>query len=179
MRFISWKKIHSWNCLACGECCRLFNIPLRGNEYAKVLQTIGSNVLNYEHKPGRIYLKRRKNGQCVLQAKFYGKSMCTIQGCKPLVCKLFPFLISKTGKKRGRFFYKGHYYNVFVDRNCNGLKYGTPNRKLINTQIPEAIELSLNPANNVRENTYKNNLNHLMDKNSRINLSSLTYIDKF
>lgn len=157
MRFVSWKKIQSWNCLACGECCRKFNIPLRGDEYARILPIHGGNVFNYDKKPGHAYLKRREDGSCIFQSHFYNGGFCQIQGYKPLACKLFPFLISKTNKKRARFYYNGNYYNVFIDRNCNGLKYGTPDWKLVNVHIPEAIEMSLNPLKPLRKNTYKFN----------------------
>lgn len=56
MRFISWKRVKSWKCIACGECCRYFNIHLRGIEYARLSKSYGSEVFDITKKQEKFSL---------------------------------------------------------------------------------------------------------------------------
>lgn len=145
MRLISWKKIRSWNCSACGECCKIFNVPLKGDEYAIITKLYGWEILNFNKSPGKIFLKRIKNGRCIFQYPLYGKWLCGIQKIKPIACKLFPFVILKSTKKEALYIYKSTPYNVLIDKSCKGIKLGHPSKEFVFKTIPEAIELSNNP----------------------------------
>lgn len=145
MRFISWKRVKSWKCLTCGECCKWFDVPLKLKEYARIIKIFNSEVFNFNKNPIKFFLKRRENGRCIFQYNSYGKWICGIQQIKPIVCKLFPFLISKSGNKKALYIYKGKPYNVYLERKCKGIKLGKPSKEFFYKQIPVAIEERLNP----------------------------------
>jgi hypothetical protein len=143
LRYIPWTSVKSWECLACGECCSQFNIPLRAKEYVKIRELFGDYAI--EIKFGRAYI-RKQNGRCIFQ----GKRLCMLQslGVKPLSCRIYPFAVRtkvKKEDKRAIFPYKGRKFYVYVNQGCRGLVLGEPDEHLILEVIPEAIELSLNP----------------------------------
>lgn len=145
MRLISWKKVKSWKCLACGECCKCFNIPLKSNEYTRMLKIFGCEIFNFNITPVKIFLTRKENGRCIFQHHTYGKWLCGIQQIKPIVCKLFPFSITKSSNKKALYIYKGKIYNIYLERSCKGIRLGKPSSEFIYKMIPQAIEESLNP----------------------------------
>jgi len=145
MRLISWKKVKSWKCITCGECCNCFNIPLKSIEYARMIKIFGNEILDFNKYPVKRFLKRRENGRCIFQYYLAGKWICKIQQIKPIVCKIFPFSISKSNNKKALYIYKGNPYNINLKRSCKGIKLGKPSNEFIYKILPKAIELSLNP----------------------------------
>jgi len=147
MRLISWKKVKSWKCITCGECCNCFNIPLKSIEYARMIKIFGNEIFDLNKNPVKIFLKRRENRRCIFQYYLCGKWICAIQQIKPIACKIFPFSISKSSNKKALYKYKGTLYNIYLERSCKGIKLGNPSNEFIYQILPKAIELSLNPEN--------------------------------
>ena len=145
MRLISWKDVKSWKCITCGECCNCFNIPLKSIEYARMIKIFGNEIFDLNKNPVKIFLKRRENRRCIFQYYLCGKWICAIQQIKPIVCKIFPFSISKSSNKKALYKYKGNLYNIYLERSCKGIKLGKPSNEFIYQILPKAIELSLNP----------------------------------
>lgn len=143
--YVPWSTVQSWECIACGWCCRRFKVPLRPVEYAKLSEFFGSAVIELKSF-GKVYLLRRGNTCIFLQGTF-----CALQplDIKPLACKIFPFNVrpepAGTKVQHSTFFYKGQRYSVYVNRQCKGLQFGIPTRAFRDLVIPEAIELFLNP----------------------------------
>ena len=88
---IPWSEVSSWSCVACGNCCVGYSVPLKADEYARVAQRYGFDVVDFGL--GKVYLKRGQNNRCVFQRPSMGRWICSLQGIKPLACKLFPFRI--------------------------------------------------------------------------------------
>ncbi len=145
MRFVSWKKVKSWHCIACGECCKKFNVPLKPSEYVKISRLFNGKVFNFNVKPGRVYIRRKNNKKCIFQYKKFARWLCRIQNIKPIACKIFPFLISKSKNKEALYKYKGVSYNVYLDTTCISIELGEPSINFIYKTIPKALELSLDP----------------------------------
>lgn len=145
MRLISWKKVKLWECIACGECCNCFNIPLKSIEYARMIKIFGNEIIDLNKNPVKIFLKRRENGRCIFQYYLYGKWICAIQQIKPIVCKIFPFSIFKSTNRKALYKYKGNLYKIYLEKSCKGIKLGKPSNEFIYKILPKAIELSLNP----------------------------------
>ncbi|MHA1336563.1 MAG: YkgJ family cysteine cluster protein [Promethearchaeota archaeon] len=142
--------------MACGQCCRLFNVPLKGIEIARLSKIFGTDIFDYKKKPGTAYLKRLPNGKCIFQYNNFGYNLCAIQELKPLACKIFPFFIFKSFNKEAQYIYKGVSYNVYLNRACCAIKFGKPSAKFVYKTIPEAIKLTINPYHKLKELTCKN-----------------------
>ncbi len=126
---VPWKRVHSWKCLACGSCCKVYKPRLTFYEYLRLPKQY------VEERRGKYYI-RKINGVCPFQ---YG-NLCMIQEKKPLSCKLFPFSIYERGEDEALFIYKGEEYYVYVDTFCKNLKLGKPSKEFINA-IVEAIKI--------------------------------------
>jgi len=89
---IPWRYVASWNCLACGLCCKGFDVVLDFPEWINIVKSYGVDFTS----PGisRFYLKRRSDGTCVFLYNYFGNWLCTLQHMKPMACKLWPFKIS-------------------------------------------------------------------------------------
>lgn len=151
LKYVPWRRVRAWRCLACGECCRRFDVPLRAREFVEVTGAFGGGVAGLKH--GKPYL-RKPRGKCVFQA---GRR-CSLHslGMKPHACKIYPFTVRamvKRGGRSARFPYMGRNYYVYANPGCRGLILGTPGRQLVQEIIPEAIELSLNPEKEQRRLT--------------------------
>jgi Fe-S-cluster containining protein len=144
-RFVPWRRVSDWRCLACGECCKHFEIPLRAEEYARIIGIYGLDVVRMSL--GRAYLKKIRDSRCIFQSVSLDRWLCGLQKDKPLVCKLWPFAILENPKygKNGESIY--HYqekkFYVYVHLYCRGLLLGKPLPHLRNKVIPEAVRLSL------------------------------------
>lgn len=61
-----------------------------------------------------------------------------------MVCKLFPFFISKSSNTKALYMYKGKSYNIYLARKCKGITLGKPSKEFSYKKIPVAIEEQLN-----------------------------------
>ncbi len=144
-RLIPWRRVAHWRCLACGECCRWFEIPLRADEYARIIRLYGLDIVRLGI--GRSYLKKTIGSLCIFQRFSSGRWLCGLQRDKPLVCKLWPFSILRSPKhgrnEEASYHHNEDEYYVYVHPYCRGLIFGEPTDYLANKVIPEAVKISL------------------------------------
>lgn len=142
---VPWRYVESWGCIACGLCCKGFDVVLNFQEWVKIIREYGVGVTS--PSINRFYLKKKSDGTCVFLSNFYGKGFCGLQNMKPLSCKLWPFKISdkpKYGRPNEAFYdYRGRKLFIYVDPSCVGIRWGNPTRDFMNTTLSEFIELSL------------------------------------
>ncbi len=146
--YVPWRRVASWHCTACGECCRKFKPKLTFYEYLKLR---GTGFV--EERVGRYYLKK-VNGSCPFQRG----NLCTLQGeMKPLSCKVFPFLVRKRpAKDAGLALYElDDVYYVYVSTDCpNVVLSGEPVESPdIAMKVREAVELVTGVRRNVERIT--------------------------
>jgi Fe-S-cluster containining protein len=145
MRYVPWSKIKDWFCTACGDCCKEFKVPLRAYEATLLSKIFGFYCMELE--VGGTYLKRGLNGRCIFQVKSGGRMVCGIQSIKPIACKMWPFAVFEAPRYEQRneasFDFRGETFFVYVNPFCRGLVYGRPSLRLVNSVIPEFIELRL------------------------------------
>jgi len=141
---VPWRRVENWLCVACGECCREFRVPLRAYEVVRLANLFGYGPLELGLKGYR--LRKRPDGRCVFQVYRSGRWICGIQSIKPLACKLWPFFISdkpQDSKDEAEYEFRGYRFYVYVNPFCRGVVYGKPSNVFAKKVIPEFIELSL------------------------------------
>ncbi len=145
MGFIPWRKVESWACSACGECCRWFKVPLMVDEHAFVLSTFGPFYIDLD--VDLTYLARRLDGRCIFQFPSCGRWFCGLQKTKPLVCKLWPFIVTRRprhGHSELASFGDGYFKcYVYVDPKCRGIRWGEPSSMMVERILPEVLKISL------------------------------------
>jgi len=138
---IPWSEVSSWACKACGKCCLGYRVPLKPDEYARVAKMYGFNVVDYGL--GKIYLKHGQGNRCIFQRPSQGRWICSLQGIKPMACRLFPFrLHSKPVYSRGdrsEYHFGGRKYHIYLDPDCSGVNPGKPSARFVNSIIPEIL----------------------------------------
>lgn len=142
---IPWTKVRSWLCLACGECCKKFRVPLRAKEYAEIVSKFGYGAVTLD--VGRAYLRGDPStGRCVFQRKVGGRWVCGIQEMKPLACKLWPFAVLDKprggGGREALYPRLGRKFYVYVDARCPGVELGAPSERFVAKVLPEVVKLS-------------------------------------
>jgi len=143
---VPWRYVQDWNCIACGLCCKGFDIVLDFPEWIKIVKAYGVGFT----EPGisRFYLKRKNDGTCAFLYNFYGKWLCSLQHMKPMACKLWPFKVSDKPKygRPNEAVYRygdGRKLYIYVDPSCIGLHWGTPTQDFLNTTMTEFVDLAL------------------------------------
>ncbi|MBM3291755.1 YkgJ family cysteine cluster protein [Candidatus Bathyarchaeota archaeon] len=156
-RLVPWREVNTWSCNACGNCCQGYRVPLKMEEFVKVSNTYGQNVLDYGM--GKVYLKMRSDRRCIFQRPLMGRWLCTIQGMKPTACRLFPFQIhhrpvySKGDNSWYRYGDKMLY--IYLDPDCEGIISGQPNERFSKQILPEIINSGLGLATKQKFTTSK------------------------
>ncbi|MEM4576226.1 MAG: YkgJ family cysteine cluster protein [Candidatus Nezhaarchaeales archaeon] len=145
MKLVPWRRIESWSCIACGDCCKEFRVPLKAYEAARLARLFGYTCIEFNIE--RYVLRKRLDGRCIFQVYSNGKWVCGIQSIKPLACKIWPFLVSHMpshgSKEEAWYEYEGRKYYIYVNTFCRGIAYGKPTKTLSEKVLPEFIELSL------------------------------------
>lgn len=146
-RPVPWRRISSWNCTMCGECCFRFDVKLRWDEAMKLTNLYGREFLT--PRPGGFILSK-VGGRCPFLLDFGKIRACKLQlDMKPIACKLWPFQVHlkpKYGKDRdARFTLEEGEFFVYVDLRCKGVRPGNPGPNLVET-ISEAVKLALDPS---------------------------------
>ena len=142
---VPWRHVNSWNCHACGLCCKGFSVVLNFAEWMNVVKNYGVGFTS----PGisKFYLKHKIDGSCAFLCDYHGKGICSLQHMKPLACKLWPFKIlsrPKYGRARQAIYdYAGRNLFIYADPSCPGLDWGSPTRSFLKTALTEFIELAL------------------------------------
>lgn len=142
---IPWRHVASWSCLACGRCCRGFEVALRLDEWVKILGTYGAVVT--EPRVDRLSLRKKPDGTCVFLYRFFDRWICGLQPMKPRACKLWPFKIHgkpKYGRPDEASFTRGEKrLFVYVDPLCPGIRWGAPTQSFMHNTLPEFVEIGL------------------------------------
>jgi len=146
MKPIPWRHINSWNCIACGLCCRGYDVVLKYPEWVRIIQTYGIGVT----RPGinRFYLGKNASGSCLFLYKFFDRWLCGLQHTKPKACKLWPFKVSSHPKygrpDQASYEYMNREFFLYVDPGCPGLRFGrNPSNQLVSGIIPEVVEIAV------------------------------------
>jgi Fe-S-cluster containining protein len=142
---VPWSFVKSWGCLACGHCCRDYAIPLAEEEWRGLSGLFGPRVAERIHD--KKFLRMEENGRCAFLHKIEGHWLCSIQGAKPLACRLFPFKVCfqpPSGRRaEGLFSHSGRRLFIYVDADCRGIEWGAPSMELVRKVLPEFIGLKL------------------------------------
>ena len=142
---VPWRYIESWNCSACGMCCKGFDVVLDFPEWINIVKAYGVDYT----QPGisRFLLKRKTDGTCAFLHNNYGCWLCSLQHMKPMACKLWPFKVLDKpmwGRpNEAQYGYNGMRLYVYADPSCVGLRWGNPNPEFTNTVLPEFVDLAL------------------------------------
>jgi len=145
MKPIPWKYIKSWKCIACGACCKGFDVVLGYKEWVDIIRRYGIEVT----QPGitKLYLRKRSDGSCVFLTKFYDLWLCALQHTKPRACKLWPFKIYSEpmyGLPNQAFWdLNGKRIFVYVDPSCMGITWGNPTQEFVYRTLKEFVEIGL------------------------------------
>ena len=145
MIFIPWRYVESWNCIACGICCKGYKVVLGFNEWVDIIRRYGVGVT----QPGvsKFYLGKKGDGTCIFLTKLYETWLCGLQNMKPKACKLWPFKVL-SGPKFGSpneasYKYRNRNLFVYVDPACIGIRWGKPTQEFTYGTLPELIEIAL------------------------------------
>lgn len=142
---VPWQNIESWNCTACGLCCKGYDVVLDFPEWISIVKTYGVDFT----QPGisKFFLKRRNDGLCAFVCNNYGVWLCSLQHMKPIACKLWPFKIldkPKYGRPNEALYdWNNWKLYVYADSSCIGLRWGNPNPEFANSVLPEFVDLAL------------------------------------
>lgn len=142
---VPWSSVRDWSCIACGECCRHFSVPITQREWRTIVQLHGLGFTTVIK--GRPHLRSAISGRCIFQRFIQGRWLCTIQSVKPLVCKLWPFRIcsrpSHGDPDSASFTYRQRQVFVYCDPRCTGVHRGPPSPHLVNKVLPELAATAL------------------------------------
>ncbi len=154
---VPWRYVNSWNCYACGLCCKGFSVVLNFVEWMNVVKTYGIGFT----KPSinKFFLKNKSDGSCAFLYNHSGKGLCSLQHMKPQACKLWPFKILQRPKygraKEAEYNYAGRKLYIYADQSCPGLTWGSPETNFFRTTLTEFIELALGLRKNQVNSTSK------------------------
>ncbi|MBO8182554.1 MAG: YkgJ family cysteine cluster protein [Archaeoglobus sp.] len=123
---VPWKRVKRWNCIRCGKCCEVLEVPVT-HEEEKRLKKYGDVFI--KSKIG-VYL--RKDRHCIF---YTGK--CRIYPERPIACRKYPFYIRYEGESSAFFRFGDEEYYVYLDKNCSGIGMGFRIEKVIENLIAE------------------------------------------
>lgn len=101
-----------FKCLLCGECCRLYWVPITHKDLYRIHKATGLDPLDFAaHVPkdavgewgvpafllsdGRAHylvLKKRLDGFCIFTKLKDGHFICTIYEARPIACRFYPYV---------------------------------------------------------------------------------------
>jgi len=142
---LPWSCVESWSCVACGLCCKGFNVVLGFNEWVNIVRNYGVGVT----EPGisNFYLKKKGDDTCVFLYQLMDAWLCGLQHMKPKACKIWPFKVQEKPKfgrpNEASYTYGEKKLFIYVDPSCVGIKWGTPTQEFEYKTIPELIEIAL------------------------------------
>jgi len=145
MRPVPWRYVESWNCIACGTCCRGFDVVLSFPEWVNIVRSYGVGVT--QPSISKFHLKRRTDGSCVFLCNYFDRWLCGLQYMKPTACKLWPFKFLSRPKfgrpNEASYNYKDRRLYVYVDPLCIGIRWGNPTQEFIHKTMTEFVEIAL------------------------------------
>jgi len=149
---IPWSHVKYWSCIACGICCKGYDVVLGFNEWVNVVRTYGVGVT----EPGisKFYLRKKDDGTCIFLYKLSDIWLCGLQQMKPRACKIWPFKIHDKPKfgrpNEASYTYIGRKLFIYVDSSCLGTRWGNPTQEFTYKTLPELVEIALG----IREKQY-------------------------
>jgi len=143
--YIPWSSVRSWNCNACGECCKWFRVPVNTREYSRIAQAYGYDV--FELGLGVAHLRKQAQERCIFQFREGSRWLCGLRAEKPHVCRMWPFIVSRTPRYERLEStlwqdQKGKLY-VYIDPRCPNTILGRPTDHFLENVIPEFVEIAL------------------------------------
>ncbi|MCX8150959.1 MAG: YkgJ family cysteine cluster protein [Candidatus Bathyarchaeota archaeon] len=145
LNFVPWRHIAKWQCIGCGNCCKLYSVVLNFPEWLKISQIFGAEktVVGLN----KLFIKRVDDGSCVFLCNLAGNYFCGLQNMKPVACKLWPFKILSEPKygnpNQALFNYRGKKLFIYADTMCQGLRYGPPSWEFTSLVLQEFADLAL------------------------------------
>lgn len=142
---VPWRYVESWKCVACGLCCKGFDVVLSFPEWTSIIRDYGVGVT--EPSISKFYLRKKSDGTCVFLCKFFDRWLCGLQHMKPLACKLWPFKIHNNPKfgrpNEASYDYKDKKLFIYVDPSCIGMQWGNPSKEFLSKTMTELVEIAL------------------------------------
>ncbi len=142
---IPWSYVQSWNCIACGICCRDYSVVLEFSEWLNVIRAFGAETTILSIS--KFYLRRRCDGTCVFLHKTLNIWLCGLQNMKPTAFKLWPFKVldePRFGRSdEASYLYNGKKFFIYADPFCIGIRWGNPVQEFMYKTLPELIEIAL------------------------------------
>jgi Fe-S-cluster containining protein len=127
------------------------------DEFVRVTNRFGSDKVEYGL--GKAYLRVNSNKRCIFQRPVMGRWVCTLQGMKPMACKIFPFRIYKDPVYRrgdnSHITFNNQKYHLYLDPACKGIIHGKPDQRFMNKVVPEIMRIGMGTAQKQRFSTSK------------------------
>lgn len=144
MKFIPWRRVKSWQCLGCGDCCR-YTVQLSVKDWVNITRTYGYGMAI--QSIGGFYIRKTVDGLCPFLIKSRHRHFCSIQHMKPIACEIWPFKIliePKYGHSNEAYFtIRNQDFYIYVNPHCHGIVWGKPNTSFINQTLTEFINIRL------------------------------------
>lgn len=145
MKPVPWRYVESWNCIACGACCRGYEVFLSFPEWLNIVRSYGVGVT--QPSISKFHLTRRSDGSCIFLCKYFDQWLCGLQHMKPTACKLWPFKIlsrPKFGRANEALYdYRERNLYVYVDPACIGVRWGSPAQGFMHKTMTEIVDIAL------------------------------------
>ena len=141
---VPWRCVESWRCVACGVCCKGYQVVLGFEEWVNLIRLYGVKVT----QPGvsKFYLGKKGNGACLFLSRSFNTWLCGLQDMKPKACKLWPFKIllrPKFGRPNEAVYkIKNRNLFVYVDPACVGIRWGNPTQEFTYGTLTELVEIA-------------------------------------
>jgi Fe-S-cluster containining protein len=157
MSLVSWRKVKSWNCVECGMCCRDYHVVLNFNEWINIVRNYGAEATI--PSVSKLFLGKKDDGTCIFLNNLQNGCSCGLQHMKPLACKIWPFKVFDKPKfgmaNEALFNYRDNNFYVYVDPECTGLRWGTPDSEFKHRVLPEFIDVAVGLRRNQFYSTSK------------------------
>jgi len=144
LNVVPWSQVRHWQCLGCGECCRL-QVQLTTGEWLGLGQTYGHGLIG-EGVDG-FYIRKTVEDWCPFLYRQVADRYCSLQRTKPLACRLWPFRMSNQpthgNEEAARFPYRNGIYYVYLVPFCRGISYGRPTEFFAKRVVPEFLDMRL------------------------------------
>jgi Fe-S-cluster containining protein len=162
IQYVPWRQVAFWRCRSCGNCCRDYGVVLNFSEWLRIAQTFGSQTTIMALD--KFFIKRFDDGTCSFLCRWGNNYLCGLQNMKPNACKVWPFKVLAEPQygqaKEAAFDYAEKHLYIYVDTNCNGLRYGEPTWEFSNLTLKEFAAIALGTCNTQRDSTrHGGNLN--------------------
>jgi len=125
-KYVPWRNVRGWTCIRCGLCCMRYLVSITLGEAMYYQVKYGPVVFR---KDDKYYLFMKPDGSCIFLRKYNGIAYCAIYNERPIVCRLYPFYISKKplplrDEKNAVYHYNGVEIYVYIDAVCPGINRG-------------------------------------------------------